>query len=118
MPTSGSAAASRIEMDFGLWAIVVYRDTSWSDALAWYPLATVIGLIMMAVFGIPILLLLKFVKTPAVVAYVLGGVAAPAFGLSLLFPYSDTWYSAWPYWISGALTGLAGWFIVEIIAVP
>jgi len=94
-------------------AVVVYQDTTWSAAYAWYPVASLIALILIVIIGIPILFFLKFIRLPASVAYILSGVAALAIGLGMMFPYTDYWHSFWAYWISGALTGLVGWLIFE-----
>lgn len=93
--------------------VAVSQDDTWADLVAWFPLAYVIAFLMFSLIGAPAFFLLRAVRTPPIAAYILAGTAAPVLGLSIWLSYLDHWYTLWPYWLSGGVTGFLGWTMFQ-----
>jgi hypothetical protein len=101
----------------GVLGHLIFKDTNWQQAFFMMPFFYLGYQILCLVIATPLVLLLRKIGVSVWISCPLIGLILPAIALNRAFPFAEHWYSYWPYWIAGCLSGFVGAYLVTRIAV-
>lgn len=91
---------------------LVFKDTTWQQAFYTFPYFFLAYQALTLLVATPVVLLLRKLRISSWLSCPTVGIGIPAIVLNIIFPYADHWYSYWPYWMAGGISGVVAAYLV------